>query len=388
MFTRPLKYTVGLCCVALAIAAAPAASPSASTDLMCHTNNPAECYPRKFQATEEFQVIHDDQDLPPGLHVRMDIYSGKKEARLNIPMEGEENVLEEVTDRGVVVVEQPESEEVAQKPAMRDQVPIKAPVYESAGKIQPPKEGGSDGNLYVNAIKGLQANSVSGNEELETALADLSDLAHDIYYGVQIAENEAVIKALSEVLSTPGGDKVHLRHLAASIFSGAIQNNPTALEAMIASLSNDNTWGTSLPSKLFDHMSHEADVGIIKAELSFLSNLLKDHSTRKSFVTASMAEKLLAMLLQQNEKWDGVRVKIVQLLADNFLDEDMGADVGVWPTEVAKEDKFCSVPAQALDDGCWEYHVEKMSSKNDGWSRDFLKILKDGRAKSQMHKEL
>ncbi|KAI4248982.1 MAG: hypothetical protein L6R42_009126, partial [Xanthoria sp. 1 TBL-2021] len=60
-------------------------SPKAESNLICHTNHASECYPQIFQPTEKFQTVHDDQNLPPGLHVRMNLATGIKEARLNIP---------------------------------------------------------------------------------------------------------------------------------------------------------------------------------------------------------------------------------------------------------------------------------------------------------------
>ena len=64
---------------------APISSPPASTELICHTTLASECYPAIFQPTEHFQRIHDDQSIPPGLHVRMNLATGLKEARLNVP---------------------------------------------------------------------------------------------------------------------------------------------------------------------------------------------------------------------------------------------------------------------------------------------------------------
>lgn len=70
--------------------APPSSSPKASTDLICHTAHASECYPKIFQPTEQFKTVHDDQELPPGLHVRLNLQTGVKEARLNVP-EGDED---------------------------------------------------------------------------------------------------------------------------------------------------------------------------------------------------------------------------------------------------------------------------------------------------------
>ena len=49
-------------------------------ELICH--NRSDCYPKVFQATSEFQRVRDDQDLPAGLHVRLNVWTGEKEAKV------------------------------------------------------------------------------------------------------------------------------------------------------------------------------------------------------------------------------------------------------------------------------------------------------------------
>ena len=75
-----------IACILAAPAIVSAASP-VMPDIICHTSNREECYPRIFQPTEEFQTVHDDQELPSGLHVRLNIWTGQKEAKINVPDE-------------------------------------------------------------------------------------------------------------------------------------------------------------------------------------------------------------------------------------------------------------------------------------------------------------
>src|SRR5690606_37699417 len=83
----------------------PSSSPSAEVELICHTDNPADCYPKVFQATDEFQVVRPDQEIPPGLHVRLDINTGLREAKLNVPGEDRPDLEGLPVDSSVVVVE-------------------------------------------------------------------------------------------------------------------------------------------------------------------------------------------------------------------------------------------------------------------------------------------
>lgn len=45
-------------------------------------NNETICFPEMFIPTNEFQMIHPDQVVPPGLHLRIDLKSGLKEGKL------------------------------------------------------------------------------------------------------------------------------------------------------------------------------------------------------------------------------------------------------------------------------------------------------------------
>src|SRR5690606_6751119 len=59
-------------------------APAPSSDRqICHPNQP--CYPAVFVPTDEFQRIYDDQEVPAGLHIRMNIYTGEKEAKKMAP---------------------------------------------------------------------------------------------------------------------------------------------------------------------------------------------------------------------------------------------------------------------------------------------------------------
>ncbi|KAI9824237.1 MAG: hypothetical protein M1832_002044 [Thelocarpon impressellum] len=52
---------------------------------ICDPADPTLCYPRVFSPTVDFQPVLEGQEIPPGLHVRLDVSTGKKEARLNVP---------------------------------------------------------------------------------------------------------------------------------------------------------------------------------------------------------------------------------------------------------------------------------------------------------------
>ena len=374
----------------------PLASPSADTELICPTEYAGDCYPRIFQPTEEFQLIKEGQDLPPGLHVRLNIYTGEKEARLNIPMDGEDNLsLEDVpVEQAMVIVEQPEPEN--QEP-IQPSIPPNAPPYDAAGKIQPPPPNSGDAVAF-NAAK-VTINTDGQN--FDNSLDDLSELAHDIYYGVEIARDRLTVEKLLCLALGSGSEKFpateNIRdRKAASILASAIQNNPTALEevAKMGKLVTFPSCGSgagddmaiglkSFVGILRHRLESEKEPLALRAKVTLVSSLMKEPGIRDNFVQEGVMDLLLAMWVKDGEQWDAVRIKVAQLVMDNFLDENMGAELGVWPKKPVSQSKICESKDRMLEDGCWEYHIESFlkSSPAASWAKDFLKTLQKQRAK-------
>ncbi|AEY96641.1 FAEL340Wp [Eremothecium gossypii FDAG1] len=59
-----------------------------------------ECYPRLFEALQDWSTIKEGQQIPPGLDIRVDLSTGKKQARLPTPNEASnmENGIQVVDD--------------------------------------------------------------------------------------------------------------------------------------------------------------------------------------------------------------------------------------------------------------------------------------------------
>jgi nucleotide exchange factor SIL1 len=377
MRSRISKCFLGISFFGLAIAALPASSsPLAHTELICHTKNADECYPRIFQPTKDFQIIKEDQDLPPGLHVRMNIWTGEKEARLNIPMEGEEDASPEVvTEQAVVIVDQPESEEPIEdsEPAMRDRVRQKPPVYEAAGKIQPPIPAEGNNNDASSFQRALLTLSKAPNNrmeaDVESALSALADLSHDIYYGVELVKNKAALLHLVDLIVETTTVPTPERRLAASVLGHALQNNPTALKEALESYPS----AESLMTEMYKGLKAETDAVAAKAKIYALSGLTKDQGMRDTFLEQGGMKVLLKIFLNAGDSWEGARIKVTEFVMDTFLDADMGAEVGVWPKGPVEDEAVCHSANSRLQDGCWEFHI-KNSGKGE-WVDNLLRGL-------------
>ncbi|KAF4452292.1 Nucleotide exchange factor SIL1 [Fusarium albosuccineum] len=371
------------------IFAAPAAalssqpSPSAEVELICHTDNPQDCYPRVFQPTDEFQIVHDDQELPNGLHVRMNVWTGKKEAKINVPDESDPALQGLPVDHAVVVVdpEQPEA----------PQIPKGAPKYDPVGKIKEP-EGDPEGKPFFAAMKLLKKGAVNGGKEFDDALEGMENLSHDIYYGLKVTEDPDVLKALFCLMvdqNGPSTEGVTPRdHQAAAILGGTLQNNAAALKEVTKEWSN--LMGTKCPktekplrevlySSLvpLEHASganSKVLAATAKAKVGAINGLVKSDVIRDEFLKNDGMRRLLELLIPEGKEWATAQRKVGQLVLDTFLDEDMGAKLGQWPRTARATDAECRVPETQTEEGCWDYHVAKImkANKRDSghWSRD------------------
>lgn len=402
------RAILGIACLSLPLLARATNSPdpkeSSISDLICPNDNPSDCYPRIFEPTKDFQVIKEGQDIPPGLHIRLNISTGKKEARLNIPMEGDEaeSVLAGLpTEQAMVVVEQTEPEPVIEvepeRMAMRDQVPIKQPAYDTAGKIPPPIPNGASGDDMGTFQKALLTVRMEARA-LDKALDDLADLSHDIYYGVEIAKDKPTLEKIICLAFGPGSERMPSNenerdHKAASILSSAVQNNPTALKEVASfwklvmypscasHLKDKTVTDVNLVTLLRSRLGREKSPSALKSKVGALSGLLREPTIREEFLKKNGMEVLLAMFLKKGDDFNIVRKKVAALVMDNFLDEGMGAAVGEWPKKPLDDLKTCQTKGTMLVDGCWEHHVEAFlkTSPSDAWAKDFLSALKKQR---------
>ncbi len=368
-------------------------SPSPDVDLICHTDNPAECYPKLFQPTDEFQIVHPDQDLPLGLHVRLDVNTGLKEAKINVPDENDPALAGLPVDSSVVIVEPGQQEEPI--------IPRNAPAYDKVGKIKTPKSAANpgEGSAFFQSLamikKGL---------DMDGALETLEEISHDIYYGLKIAEDYDTLHALLCLSTSPTQDAdtatLHRARLASLTLASTFQNNPSAL----ASLENywpklsvshcAHTPTTPLSKAIFTLLSTpttDLDPSLTKARTNLLSALLKSPIFRTPFLASSAPSHLLGILTTAPEKteWQAAQRAAAFLLLDNFLDADMGATLGEWPAKKTKQfsdgecaELFGGEGGEGKEEKClfWLVRGLKETYKSEGaghWSWGLEEKLRD-----------
>ncbi len=398
------------------------------SDLVCHTDVAAECYPRVFQAIDEFQPVHPDQDLPPGLHVRLNVYTGEREAKLNDPAEEPPAGLEGLpVDQSVVLVDAPAAEAEAD-PSAALPLPKGAPAYDPAGLVKEPPKGGSGGGDggdaldFYEALAAVKDRGVATEpaHAAESALEQLGEFAHDVYYGLKLVEDDQAMWAMLCLMSggtdaSVPGSSGKSAQMAASIVGAAVQNNPTALRAleqrwdayMKATFQPAGGAAMALGDAIFGPYlgsddGSSSNPSLVRSRLLAINGLIKSKAIMKDFLASGGLTEVLRLLVDQdgNPAYDAARTRAANLVQDNFLDASMGADVTLWPGsggegrgsgEAGNAACGSDGPIQAH---CWDYHVQKLAAAHGGdaghWSHELWQRLqaRRGHAGSAAHDEL
>src|SRR5438045_7822592 len=105
-------------------------------------------------------------------------------------MDEDERLVRLPEESSVVVVNQAQDSAVDDEPAMRYRVLQKPSPYEAVGKIVPPREpdvNSGDADNFQKAV-GILELKHANEDGIDFALSHLSELAHDIYYGVELVK--------------------------------------------------------------------------------------------------------------------------------------------------------------------------------------------------------
>lgn len=311
---------------------------SSSSELICHDTN---CYPKVFVATDEFQVIHDDQELPPGLHVRLNLETGKKEAKINVIDAADD------TNNAIVVIQ---NEDSYSEPAVVDTPkPIPRVPVSLDGAIKPPiSASASEALAFSDSLEILSSHKSHSASELSHALLSLEELVHEIYWGLQIAAPKYVSPLLTLVSSSP---EAIIRSNAALVLGSALSNNPKAL----SSATSDHS--VRLIRSLLSSLDKETDNNARARILYALNQAIKSPTTRTDFLSADGLPTLHRLFKNGDAEFMG---KAAIVIEDNFLNEDMLPDTEFMKKQAdglvrfnpardgTEERKFCSLFEDAL----------------------------------------
>ena len=305
-------------------------SPKASTELICPTIHASDCYPSTFQPTEQFEIVKDDQALPPGLHIRMNLATGVKEARLNVPEP-------EDVHSDLVIVEKSDFEdshpehldtvvddvvESPDAPISHDQIVLGEP-----SRIRQPPFQAGEATTFENSMSQLRNSSATIND-LNTALVRLQDLCHSGDWGLKLTKDGNVTQFLVH-LFLDVSQQLSFRSGAALLLATAIQNNPEALAAALAHFYNDgwpiDIWPNQPLEAVLLALLHEHSPKFLIRTVFLLSSLCQDQTQLRKFVLGRGLDHLLQIFRAEKgiePDGDKLRGKIANFILDHIIQAD------------------------------------------------------------------
>jgi len=284
--------------------------------VICHGTH---CYPRVFIPTMEWQVIELDQEIPPGLHIRLNMQTGIREGKINIPGEGSEYeaVAVELPPNGgsdsVVVVGAEEAPAPSTKPP--------PPNDDSYGAIKVPITAQSEELPFTDAVSVILDSKSFSDTKLNNALSSLEGLVHEMYWGLQIATPKSVNALLSLVHTSTNPS---IRKSAALVIGSALQNNPKALKNAI---DGGEKVEVRLIETLLVALEHETDNSARLRIMYALSQGIKSDRTYEDFIRINGIRTLLDLFQKADTDGGEFKGKVGTFVEDNFLNDDMKAEL-------------------------------------------------------------
>lgn len=303
-------------------ASAPASSPSASTELICHTAHASECYPAIFHPTEHFQRIHNDQSIPPGLHVRMNLATGLKEARLNVPEPpGTPHADLVIIDDLPPLPSTEENEPLTEVSELQDQSDPdtgheRGPYYPAAFDVE-------ESSIFHSSVATLHSATTLSTTDLP-ALAALQDLAHSIHWGLALARDKAVCQILVSAIDPGSAASAEVRSAATLLLGTAVHSNPDALNALLSHSYSSEAGMAPVSSALAALRDpKQEDISFKTRTVFLLSQLCQDTEQLRIFIHSEGLNTLFDLFepekLTLDDGKDKFRAKAANFIYDRIL---------------------------------------------------------------------
>lgn len=255
--------------------------------LICASEN--DCYPQVLIPTREWQPIRKGQDIPPGLHVRLNIDTLQREAK----------ILEEDEEEGKGQGEQGIPANMDQHQFSNDLTVHESP-EELADIIMVPPTGKIDS--YESAVEQV----MYGQDEtrLSQALDVLVDFCHDGEYGEKLTSNKQLYQQLIK-LAHKHQTNHEIVETIYRIIGSSLRNNPQAIKNFLKM--QDSTVINSLLAQLGDT---KVDDKIQKRILGIIQALLQNDVFRYAYFDISNLIKNYENLGKES------KVRFINILQD------------------------------------------------------------------------
>ncbi|KAJ3056935.1 hypothetical protein HK097_002313 [Rhizophlyctis rosea] len=189
-------------------------------DVLCSVREDGSsfCYPKVFQATDEFQAVLPGQQIHQGLHVRLNVETGEKEAKLYNPNDAS-------PDQAAipVVIESDHSAPASSDPAAPVNVHGKEDPY-----VKPkPRLTVQEKQAFSTIVESLHNSTV---EEIIETLEFLEEVVHHVDFGQQFVNTPDAIPTFIGLLSHANET---VQSEALLVLGNALSNNPPVQKALL-----------------------------------------------------------------------------------------------------------------------------------------------------------
>ncbi|KAI9205124.1 uncharacterized protein BJ171DRAFT_503049 [Polychytrium aggregatum] len=305
---------------ATASASVPEAAVASQSDLICKPDASGNeiCYPRLFLPTHEFQPVHDDQEVPKGLYIRMNFQTGLKEAKIYVP-----ETDDQPNDHAAVAVASIDLDQDGSIRRVDEAVPERHHHQQSPQPRPDPSDPSSSTSSRSKHVPGRNAfedlvvklQETKDTTKILETLAFIEDTVHQIDWAYDFARTEHGIPAMIGYLENPDAN---VREKAALVLGSLTLNNPKV---------QDFIREHSLYSSLSNALATEPSIRVTSRLLFAYGSLVRSNrDALQSFHSYAHGLSVLSRLwktIGTDPKSLALRGKILTLLADSM-------DTNMW----------------------------------------------------------
>ncbi|KAG7193675.1 nucleotide exchange factor sil1 [Scheffersomyces spartinae] len=272
-----MKWSYLLCSILLGGYLVASAASVAQT--ICNPQDPSDCYSKIFVPSHEFQVIRPGQELPLGLHIRMNLDTGLKEAKFDdSPNEGEVAVVEAdgeeliIPEDSLIADLDDEEERYAQEDAEVNHLKQQANQNKAIG-------------VDIQGILNFKGKNTYN--ALITSLNSVEESSHDVEIGEELMANNQLVNKLNEIVANNQYDYELIERIY-RIFASSLRNNPNALEKFL-----ERPQYVAYVNSLFDSLSEGQPDVIQKRILGIVQALLGSDKFRHEYFQGNGLNRLI-----------------------------------------------------------------------------------------------
>lgn len=372
-----MKWAYILCAVLLGeYLAATAAS---VTRTICNPDDPTDCYPKVFVPSHEFQQIRPGQEVPLGLHIRMNLDTGLKEAKIDdTPDEGDVAIVEAGGDELVVQADSVDENDFLA--SMNTDSDEERYAQEDA-ELNHLKQQANQNKVVGVDLKGIM--EFKGKKTYDALIASLEtveEASHDVEIGEEIIANDQLIKKLNEIVDLYKSDYELVERIY-RILASSLRNNPQALEKFLARPDYK-----AYVNHLFDKLSDNQPDVIQKRVLGIVQALLGSEKFLHEYFEGDGLNRLIR---SYNYLGSLAKVRVINIFEDLDLITNESNVAGYTMTEETEETNANRKRAEQLDiDEMASNYLQKRLMSGDLSFEQFRKLFKDLNALHSANKAL